>query len=570
MAGTGSESAHPPSLQRKFTMVVILTAVLPALCLGFADQVVAYRTQAQYLRDRAEVTTALSAEAVDEFVQAQLSSVALLSDLGNVRAEDWDLRLRELRERYPHFISALVTDENGKVISMSPTPAADSLSSGVSDREYFRVPERSRQPFVSNAFVGRRLGNDALVAVSAPLVADGHFMGVVEGSIPVSSFVSVRASALRRRGMEMLIVDRSHHVIYASEGIPYVFLEDVSDRINPTEPPSGRRSTPAVFMASVMGDGHDAWVSQAKLSAGWTLIVFAPDKELWSFLYQRGFTSLGIMVLVLIGVWLAYGWQMRRFNFALKKLAESLGGLASDGKNTISRIASLPDEFQPLGRAIRDLSWRLETANGDLQTSLLEQKNLALSLKTSLEQTESEVADRTAELRSAINELDRLNQTDPLTGCLNRRGLQKFLSTCSEEDGELRESIVVIAFDVDHFKAYNDRYGHAAGDAALRRLAVAAASLLVGSSSCVARLGGEEFLLVAHKASILDPISWGRNLCDAVRKLSIPHQDSVFELMTISAGVVVGSLGEDVASVLMAADEALYRAKHAGRNRVES
>lgn len=185
MADTVPDAAPPPSLQRKFTRAVILAAVLPAVGLGLADQVAAYRSQTQYLRDRVEVTAALSGAAVDEFVQAKLSSVALLADLGTVvKADGWRARLGELRERYPHFISALVADGNGTVLATSPEPPANAPSSGVRDREYFRVPQRSHRPYVSDAFVGRRLGNDALVAVSAPLMADGRFMGVVEGSIP--------------------------------------------------------------------------------------------------------------------------------------------------------------------------------------------------------------------------------------------------------------------------------------------------------------------------------------------------------------------------------------------------
>ncbi|WP_334179458.1 diguanylate cyclase [Pseudoxanthomonas sp.] len=570
MADTVPDAAPPPSLQRKFTTAVILAAVLPAVGLGLADQVAAYRSQAQYLRDRVEVTAALSGAAVDEFVQAKLSSVGLLADLGTVKVEGWGARLEELRERYPHFISALVTDGNGKVLAMSPEPPADTPSSGVTDREYFRVPQRSHRPFVSDAFVGRRLGNDALVAVSAPLMEDGKFMGVVEGSIPVSSFVSVRTSGIQRRGMEVLIVDRSRHVIHASDGIPYTFLQDVSDRVASVDPASGRRSTPAVFMTGVLRDGRGAWVSQARLEAGWTLIIFAPETELWSFLYRRALTSFGIMSLVLLGVWFAYRWQMRRFNAALRKLVESLGGLAADGRNTISRIASLPDEFQPLGRAIRDLSWRLESANADLQASLMEQRNLALSLQESLQRTESEVTARTAELRAAVEELDRLNQTDALTGCLNRRGLQKCLASWSDEHGELGGAVTVIAFDVDHFKAYNDRYGHAAGDAALRRLAGAVSGLLEDSLGCLVRSGGEEFLLIVPTASFPETMSLGGAVCEAVSRLSIPHQDSAYGVMTISVGLARGRVGEDLATILMAADDALYRAKHAGRNRVES
>ncbi len=560
--------ARPLSLRRKFTRAVLLAALLPAVGLGVVEQMAHYRAQQQHLRDRVEVTTVLSAAAVDEFVQSHLSGVLLVARLTPADA-DWTVPLSELRDRYPAFISVLATDAEGNVPLLLPQPPADAPATGVRDRAYFNIPRVTGRPFVSNAFVGRRLGNDPLVAVSAPIERDGRFAGVVEGSIRVDAFTSLRAASMRRRGMGMLILDRQHQVIHASEGLPFRFMQRVDDvRFAVATVPGQRVSAPR-RMRGAMADGRDAWVSQATLASGWTLVVFAPDDVLRVILRERTLGTLGVLLLVAGGVWLAYAWQMGRFNRALQRLLDALKALATHQHPDAGAIGSLPEEFQPLGQAIGRLSVQLEDANRELERSLADQRALSLSLQHTLEQREQEIQARIAELRQANAELDRLNRTDPLTGCLNRRGLQHRLTQWSDEMGRLQEPVAMIAIDVDCFKAYNDRYGHAAGDATLRRVAGMAASMLRSGEDALARMGGEEFLMLLHRPDEALAEEMAERVRSGVQALGIAHDGSPWGVVTVSVGLVHGLPGMDYAQVFLVADEALYRAKHGGRNRVE-
>ena len=557
---------RPPSLRRQFARAVVLAALLPAAVLGVVEQVRSYRAEQHHLGERLEVSTMLSATAVNDFVDMHQAGVALVASMSG-KDTDWPAQLAELRRRYPGFSSVLVTDALGNVQASQPVPPR-APAINVADREYFRMPRETGAPFVSDAFRGRRLSNDPLVAVSAPWHRDGAFAGVVQGSIRVDAFTGPRVAAMRRRGVEMLLLDRELRVIRATEGLQYRFEQPLAGTPLLAAAGQGARETESRRLHGVMADGRAAWVSQAKLTSGWTLVLVVPDDMLVSTVRSRALATAGLLVLIAAGVWFAYAWQMRRLDGALAQLSDALHALAVHRRP--SATAPLPEEFEPVGRAVGELADQLEVAHEDLQRSLADQSALALSLQRTLERREQEIDRRTAELRQANAELDRLNRTDPLTGCLNRRGLQHKLSLVSDEAGQLTVDMTVIAIDVDHFKAYNDRYGHAAGDSALRRVAGVVGGLLRHPQDAVARMGGEEFLVVLPDTDAAVSARVAERVRAAVHALGIPHEDSPWGVVTVSIGWVRTAPGEDYAQAFLIADEALYRAKHAGRKRVET
>ncbi len=157
---------------------------------------------------------------------------------------------------------------------------------------------------------------------------------------------------------------------------------------------------------------------------------------------------------------------------------------------------------------------------------------------------------------------------DPLTGLFNRRYMEETLlreiHVASRRGGDL--SLVML--DVDHFKPYNDRYGHEAGDALLSELGRWLASQLrQGDVPC--RYGGEEFVLILPGASLDATRARAERLRETVKLLRVRHRDQVLEPVTISLGVATyPSHGETADALLRAADVALYRAKAEGRDRV--
>jgi diguanylate cyclase (GGDEF)-like protein len=166
-------------------------------------------------------------------------------------------------------------------------------------------------------------------------------------------------------------------------------------------------------------------------------------------------------------------------------------------------------------------------------------------------------------------ELERLSQQDGLTGIANRRHFDKALDRSCRHAHRTGETLGVAIFDVDHFKQYNDRYGHAAGDEALRQVARVLAGSARRPYDVVARYGGEEFVMIAPGAANLE------TLLDQMRRgvleLAIPHDASPSaRVLTVSGGGVVaaGAAAGDPAALLAQADLLLYRSKQGGRNRV--
>ena len=181
---------------------------------------------------------------------------------------------------------------------------------------------------------------------------------------------------------------------------------------------------------------------------------------------------------------------------------------------------------------------------------------------------EQRVAERTAQLEDANRKLATLSITDGLTGLANRRHFDDMLRT--EFARAMRSSLplAVVMLDVDHFKKFNDRYGHQAGDACLIRVAQALAAGMRRASDVTARYGGEEFSIVLPNTSADEARHIGDALRRAVEALHIVHAGAAAGLVTISVGIAVQPQGgaTDPDALMRLADAALYRAKYAGRN----
>jgi diguanylate cyclase (GGDEF)-like protein len=162
----------------------------------------------------------------------------------------------------------------------------------------------------------------------------------------------------------------------------------------------------------------------------------------------------------------------------------------------------------------------------------------------------------------------RLSQTDALTGAANRRSLFARLEAELERSERFEHATGVAFVDVDHFKRFNDTLGHPAGDEVLRRVA-AVLGQAVRKVDLVARHGGEEFGVVLAGADRAAALAAAEKLRAAVEAAGIGHPASDLGRVTISVGVAVyPDDGRDLASIVDAADAALYAAKRAGRNAV--
>lgn len=197
------------------------------------------------------------------------------------------------------------------------------------------------------------------------------------------------------------------------------------------------------------------------------------------------------------------------------------------------------------------------------------QQQLVTHLRSSERLLEARVAERTDELQIMNHRLEALSTSDALTGIANRRRFDEVLALEWARAVRKGHTLAVAMFDVDWFKKYNDHYGHQAGDECLRRIAQTLEASVGRSGDLVARYGGEEFIFIAPATEGRDALSMAWKICEALEALALPHETSMFNRVTISAGVAAAVPGNgDTPDVLVKrADEALYLAKEQGRNR---
>lgn len=177
---------------------------------------------------------------------------------------------------------------------------------------------------------------------------------------------------------------------------------------------------------------------------------------------------------------------------------------------------------------------------------------------------------RVAELAAANARLELLARTDPLTGIANRRWMMELLNRLWNSEAETG-GIALLMCDIDHFKALNDSLGHGEGDRCLVKVAGIIQSNLRGSHDHAARYGGEEFLIVLPDIAEGEAIEVARQIRESVEIASLPNPASqVSPCVTVSVGVShVGNIRDATPEQLQSqADQALYRAKETGRNRV--
>ena len=184
------------------------------------------------------------------------------------------------------------------------------------------------------------------------------------------------------------------------------------------------------------------------------------------------------------------------------------------------------------------------------------------------------LSERGRELRAVNARLQELSHTDALTGVGNRRLFDHRLQEEWQRARRHGWSVALVMIDVDHFKRFNDRHGHQKGDACLRRVAQSLRGCARRASDLVARYGGEEFVLILPDTALDDAAIIAHRCLGAIDEALILHGDSPTAAnVTVSIGVAAVHLDAasdgDVERLVRAADEALYRAKHGGRHRVE-
>ena len=251
-----------------------------------------------------------------------------------------------------------------------------------------------------------------------------------------------------------------------------------------------------------------------------------------------------------------------------------------DGYEAAAKIREVSDEWVPiifLSARINpeDIIKGIDAGGDDYLTKPINHKVLEAKMKAMqrIAEMRHQLIEATAELQVANAELKQLVNVDGLTGLANRRYLDEFLAKEVARAIRYKQPLTVIMADADHFKAFNDNYGHLEGDDCLKSIGAALKSVCKRPTDLAARFGGEEFAIVLPDTPQEHSMLMAEKLRAAVECEEIKHEySSVAQVVTMSLGVctLLPEPGDTAEVFLQKADEALYRAKQAGRNRSES
>jgi diguanylate cyclase len=192
-------------------------------------------------------------------------------------------------------------------------------------------------------------------------------------------------------------------------------------------------------------------------------------------------------------------------------------------------------------------------------------ENRAKSLEDELQRS----SDQVTELKTQLDTVRKESRIDPLTGVANRKAFDQELQAAIKDSFETGSPITLMMCDIDHFKRFNDTWGHQTGDQVLRLVSACLAENVKGRDTA-ARYGGEEFAVILRRSEIGGAVTLANQIRGSVenKKLVKRSTGDILGTITISIGVAQLCKGDTPEALVQRADRCLYRAKNTGRNRV--
>lgn len=274
--------------------------------------------------------------------------------------------------------------------------------------------------------------------------------------------------------------------------------------------------------------------------------------------------TIGLLGTLIAALGAAFAWFLAgTVTSPLTRLCRAIDLIGRDpGADSVARQHGSRDLLQ-LSGAVRSLLRRVGSAERGAQ----EAREAAREVELKAEEQARASDEKTRRLGADIHTLRALADTDPLTNLFNRRAFLPFAEDAMNYFKRYKRDVGVLMFDIDHFKRVNDTFGHAAGDEVIRAVGKIIAGQ-VRTTDKVARFGGEEFVVLLRETDDAGAMLLANRIREAVEN-TIVTQGLAHLSITISVGAAMaGPRDRDIEDVIARADEGLYQAKSAGRNRV--
>lgn len=464
-------------------------------------------------------------------VEALLRSAAYIQVASERTGRSCAILRASLRVEMPWITTLSVVDKGGR-ITCSTNPNYVGLD--VSDSAYYQKTIETHA-FVLSDLIVNRLTRQPLLLASYPTSAvEGGLASVIIAGLNMDWMAKLMSGLSERPGIEAALLDGKGLTVAAQPnqdlaGQPYEGLD--MSQVG-ADQDSGAMT--------ITTKGIKKLVSFVRISGTDTRLVLSIDRHAMlapiNRDIQKAYVQLAIVsILALLGAWLVGEQFIIRPIRMMTNMANRFG----QGDLTARATgASLPSEFKPLATAFNIMA--------------------------------AQLAERERDLMANNDRLTVMASVDMISGLANRRGLQSRLDFEWLKLQQVEGRLALMMIDVDHFKLFNDTYGHPEGDACLGRIGETLAGIADKALGFAARYGGEEFCLLLPGADRSRAIEVGEMVREAVERLVIPHLLSEHGRVTVSVGVgaISPNAGLAPAELIEAADAALYAAKHQGRNRV--
>ncbi len=528
---------HRPILSIRARLIVLaLMATAPLMVerVRGLEQARAARTERAHV-EAAELARR-GAQAQQDIIYSVRAVVQLVSRVYPklpADASSCNRALANMMSKIPWIRDVSIAGTDGR-IACSTEPLAVGLN--VSDRPHFQKALHSREFELSNYLINHVNQAPSLVATYPVITDDGSVKGVVLAVINLQWIGELTAAAAEHPGASVMMIDGNGTLVagstdqqqfvgrrFGSEALTRAMLGGDDGTLTATGFDGIRR----IFAYVRVPD------TDARLAVGLDDVTVHSgiDSKIDYTYLQLGMFCVFVLLLAWFG-----GEQL-----VVRPIRSLVRTAARFGRGDLHvRAAQEPwvAEFAPLAAALDDMAAKL--------------------------------AAREEELHIANEHLEELASLDGLSGLANRRGFDRQIEGEWKRATEKCQPLALMMVDIDHFKLFNDRYGHVAGDTCLRAVGETLSLVTLDEAVLVARYGGEEFALLMPGLDIERAAEIAEEARKAVEDLSINHSKSSCGLVTVSIGVesVIPDKFQTTADLIEAADSALYAAKRRGRNNV--